>query len=67
MVADVDNLFNKDSKASKVFSADALEALANFDPLKSVIFWIIVVKTIMWIIFMIMGFKTDRNYLRDNP
>ena len=69
MVKDVNNLFGEKqgNKIADLFSDDALDALAHLNPFKSILFIIVTVKTILYIIFSIWGWRADKKFLRDNP
>ena len=63
---DVDGVFSS-SKTSQIFSGAGLSALAHFNPVLSLLFWIIVVKTFFWIVFMAWGYRADKKFLEQNP
>ena len=69
MVKDFNNLFSSQQagKIADLFSDKGLDALAHLNPFKSVLFIIILVKTILYVLFSIWGWRADRKFLRDNP
>ena len=66
MVDDINGIFSN-NKIGKVFSSDAFEALANFNPLNSLLLILIVIKTALWIVFSVWGWRADKKFLAENP
>jgi hypothetical protein len=55
MIDDINNLFDTD-RISSAFSGDALNALKNFNPVKSFLFMTLFTLTILWLFSMIWGY-----------
>jgi hypothetical protein len=62
LVADIDGLFTS-TKLQQIFSLAGLSALANFPFYKSYIFYVFAGSTLLVIIFIIYGYRTDRKKL----
>ena len=61
VVDDIGNVYGKAAeKLGKIFSAAALGALANWKYWESVLFYIVAIKTVLYIYFIYYGYKKDK-------
>jgi hypothetical protein len=66
MIDDINNLFDT-KRISSAFSGDALNALKDFNPIKSFLFMTLFTLTVLWLISMMWGYCADKKFLLQNP
>jgi hypothetical protein len=66
MVNDIKDIF-LNNKINDIFSGNALDAFKDFNPIKSLLFWILTIKTTVWFFSVIWGYFEDKRFIKLNP